>query len=184
MKNELWDWIKTIAIALIIVFAIRGFIASPVLVDGESMMPTLEHHDRLIVNKIGPTLSGYDHFDVVVFEVSENTNYIKRVIGLPGDHVAYENDQLYINGEPYDEPYLDQYKAEMPAGYLLTEDFKMEDVTGEMVVPEGKLFVLGDNRHNSTDSRFSSLGFVDQDDVMGTTKIIFWPFKNIGIVKH
>ena len=180
-KSEIWDWFKTIFIALVVVFGIRAFIASPVLVDGESMMPTLEHADRLIVNKIGPTLSGYDRFDIVVFEVSEDTNYIKRVIGLPGDHIAYQDDVLYVNGEAYDEPYLDAYKANLPADMNLTSDFTLEEVTGEMEVPEGTLFVMGDNRQNSTDSRFSSVGFVSEEKLMGTTKIIFWPFKNIGL---
>ena len=72
------------------------------------MMPTLENGDRMIVNKIGYKIGEPDRFDIVVFHAPEEKDYIKRVIGLPGDHVEYKDDQLYINGEPIDEPYLDR----------------------------------------------------------------------------
>ncbi|WP_311051890.1 signal peptidase I, partial [Rhodococcus qingshengii] len=76
---------------------------------------------------------------------TKEKDYIKRVIGLPGDHIEYRNDTLYINGKKYEEPYLDQYKKEIVTGPL-TEDFKLEDFTGSKTVPEGQLFVMGDNR--------------------------------------
>ncbi len=77
------------------------------------MMPTLENGDRMIVNKIGYMIGEPNRFDIVVFHAPEGKDYIKRVIGLPGDHIEYKNDQLYINGEPIEEPYLDEYKAQI-----------------------------------------------------------------------
>ena len=90
------------------------------------MMPTLEDGDRMIVNKIGYTIGKPDRFDIVVFHAPEQKDYIKRIIGLPGDEVEYRDDILYINGEAFEEPYLDQYKAEV-ADSPLTEDFTLED---------------------------------------------------------
>ena len=87
-KKELWDWIKSIAVAFVFVIAMRTFIFSPILVDGASMMPTYEGGDRVIVNKISKQISDIERFDVIVFEAPTGKDYIKRVIGLPGDHVA------------------------------------------------------------------------------------------------
>ena len=112
-KNETWEWIKALLIAFGLAAIIRIFLFTPIVVDGESMMPTLENGDRMIVNKIGYTIGKPDRFDIVVFHAPEQKDYIKRVIGLPGDEVEYRDDVLYINGKPIEEPYLDQYKAEV-----------------------------------------------------------------------
>ena len=108
-KNELWEWIKALLIAFVIAVVIRYVLFTPIVVDGESMMPTLNDGDRMIVNKIGYKIGGPDRFDIVVFHAPEGKDYIKRVIGLPGDTIEYKDDQLYINGKAYDEPYLDKY---------------------------------------------------------------------------
>ena len=180
-KNELWEWTKALLIAFAIAAVIRYFLFTPIAVDGESMMPTLEDGDRMIVNKIGYKIGEPDRFDIVVFHAPEQKNYIKRVIGLPGDTLEYKDDQLYINGEPIDEPYLDAYKAQITEG-TLTEDFTLEDLgieNGE--VPEGHIFVMGDNRRYSKDSRH--IGVIDQKEIIGNTSLIFWPFSDIKIVK-
>ena len=93
-----------------------------------------------------------ERFDIVVFHAPEQKDYIKRVIGLPGDKVEYKNDTLYINGKAYSEPYLDEYKDELNGG-ALTDDFTLKDITEEETVPEGEIFVMGDNRRFSKDSR-------------------------------
>ncbi|MGM9949153.1 MAG: signal peptidase I [Lysinibacillus sp.] len=180
-KNELWEWIKALLIAFAIAAFIRYFLFTPIVVDGDSMMPTLEDGDRMIVNKIGYKIGSPDRFDIVVFHAPEGKDYIKRVIGLPGDHVEYIDDQLYINGEALEEPYLDQYKAEITEGNL-TGDFRLQDINPEYeVIPEGHVFVMGDNRRFSKDSRH--IGVVSLDEVIGSTNMIFWPLDEIKIVK-
>ena len=178
-KNEVWEWTKALLIAFGLALVIRTFLFTPIVVDGVSMMPTLEHGDKMIVNKIGYTIGEPKNFDIVVFHAPEQKDYIKRVIGLPGDEVAYRDDVLYINGEAFEEPYLDEYKAEILDG-TLTEDFTLEEKWGSKTVPEGHVFVLGDNRRKSKDSRM--IGFVAIDEIIGSTKMVFWPFKNIGFV--
>jgi len=179
-KREAFEWIKALLIALVLALLIRYFLFAPILVEGESMMPTLHHKDRMIVNKIGYTIGQPARFDIIVFHANEENDYIKRVIGLPGDHIAYNDDKLYINGEFYEEPYLEQFKQELNGGYL-TYNFTLEQITNETTVPEGHLFVLGDNRHHSLDSR--EIGFIPIEQVVGKANIVFWPFTDIRIAK-
>ena len=180
VKSESWEWLKAIFIALFLAFVIRYFLFAPIVVDGQSMMPTLQNSDRLIVNKIGYTIGKPDRFDIVVFHATAEKDYIKRVIGIPGDSIYYENDTLHINGEPVDEPYLYDYKQN---AYSLpfTGDFSLKDYTGHDVVPEGHIFVLGDNRQHSKDSRH--IGFIPYDRVVGSANVVFWPFSEIRIAK-
>ncbi|WP_342525843.1 signal peptidase I [Chryseomicrobium sp. FSL W7-1435] len=179
-KNEVWEWAKAILIAFSIAAIIRFFLFTPIVVDGESMMPTLRDGDRMVVNKIGYDIGTPERFEIVVFHAPEQKNYIKRIIGLPGDSIAYEDDQLYINGEAVDEPYLDEYKEEISEG-TLTEDFTLEERTNLTEIPEGYFFVMGDNRRYSKDSRI--IGLVPEDEIIGTTSLIFWPLQDFSIVK-
>lgn len=182
-KNELLEWVKAIGIAILFACGIRYFLFTPIVVDGASMMPTFENGDRVVVDKIGPKLVEYERFDVIVFEAREDINYIKRIIGVPGDHIVYENDELFINGERYEEPYLEEYKKAMMGKGTLTGDFTLDENLGELTVPDGYFFVLGDNRLNSTDSRDPSVGFVAKDKILGTAKIVFLPLENLKIIK-
>lgn len=103
----MFSWIKSIVIALVIVVGVRHFLFAPTTVHGESMYPTFEDSNRVILNKI----SDVDRFDMIVFHAPDaDENYIKRVIGLPGDTVEMKNDVLYINGKAYKEPYLKESK--------------------------------------------------------------------------
>ncbi|MBF2610008.1 type I signal peptidase SipX [Listeria welshimeri] len=166
-----FGWIKIIIIALVLAFGIRYFLISPVTVNGASMNPTLHDGEHLFINKV----SDPKRFDIIVFPApdEENAEYIKRVIGLPGDKVEYKEDQLYINDKKYDEPYLDSEKDALKSGYLTTDangdpNFTMAEIkgsNGSLIVPEGQLFVLGDNRQVSKDSRY--IGFISQESVLG-----------------
>jgi len=98
-KSDLWEWLKIIVVAFILAGCIRYFLFTPIIVDGYSMMPTLENRDRMIVNRISYLIGEPKRFDIVVFHAPEKKDYIKRVIGLPGDHIEYKNDTLYINGK-------------------------------------------------------------------------------------
>ncbi|MEC2076999.1 signal peptidase I [Metabacillus fastidiosus] len=179
-RNEFLDWVIALGIAFLVVGAIRYLFFTPIIVDGESMMPTLHTQDRMIVNKLGYKIGEPERFDIVVFHATEEKDYIKRVIGLPGDHVEYKDDTLYINGKKYDEPYLDEYKKELLDGPL-TESFTLEERTGKTTVPEGEIFVMGDNRRYSKDSR--QIGTVPIDEVMGKTSFVFWPLSDVRFVK-
>ncbi|MFX3624635.1 MAG: signal peptidase I [Ectobacillus sp.] len=179
-KSQTWEWIKAILMAVLLAALIRYFFFAPILVDGVSMMPTLHDRDRMIVNKIGYKLGEPKRFDIIVFKATEDKDYIKRIIGLPGDHIEYRNDILYINGKPYEEPYLDTYKKEVTDGPL-TYDFKLEEITGQTTVPKGELFVLGDNRRFSKDSR--TIGTISMEQVIGKTNIVYWPLPDARIIK-
>lgn len=168
-------WFLILAVILI---GLRHFVFTPVVVKGDSMDPTLIDGERVIALKN----TEVKRFDIVTFPApdDEGKNYIKRVIGLPGDTVEYKNDELYINGKKYDEPYLDEFKGELTDGQPLTYDFNLNELSGTEKVPKGQLFVLGDNRRISKDSRI--IGMIQEKDIMADVKFVFWPFDRFGIV--
>ena len=177
-RNEVISVFKSILLAVIIVTLLRQFVFTPTTVRGESMLPTLEDGNRVILSK----MATIDRFDEVVFHATDsNDNYVKRVIGLPGDTIEMKNDILYINGEAHDEPYLEEFKKDLDNREQLTEDFTLKNLTGEQKVPKGHMFVLGDNRFNSKDSRI--FGFVPMDRIIGEVKLRVWPIKDIGFAK-
>nr|WP_269153239.1 signal peptidase I [Neobacillus sedimentimangrovi] len=177
-KKEGMEWVKAFAIGVIIFVFIRTFFFSNYVVEGESMMPTLQDGNKLVVNKVGYHVGELERFDVIVFHANAKEDFVKRIIGLPGDKIEYRNDQLYINGKKYDEPYLDIYKKNS-ATVKLTGDFSLQEITGEKMVPEGKLFVLGDNRLGSWDSRH--FGFISIDQVVGKVDLRYWPLQEMDI---
>ncbi|WP_456275518.1 signal peptidase I [Bacillus sp. AK128] len=179
-KSEVWEWIKALAIAVVLAAGIRYFLFAPIVVDGLSMIPTLHDQNRMVVNKLSYNIGEPERFDIVVFHAPEQKDYIKRVIGLPGDHVEYKNDVLHINGEPIEEFYLEGSKTEI-IDAPLTYDFELEQLLGEKTVPEGHLFVMGDNRRYSKDSR--DIGFVPMENVIGKTSVVYWPFSEIRFVE-
>jgi len=175
-KKEIYSWIKSIAFALMIVFICRQFLFEPSTVFGESMAPTFEDKDKVMVNKI----TKIKRFDIIVFDAPDvdDSYYIKRVIGLPGDQIEMKNDVLYINDEEMEEPYLTENKEDSPFP-MLTENFSLEDKTGKSKVPEDMLFVMGDNRLVSRDSR--AFGFIPLDSVVGEVQFRYYPLQHIGI---
>ncbi|MBM7620252.1 signal peptidase I [Bacillus tianshenii] len=166
-KTEVFSWIKSLLAVVVLVIVCRQFLFTPVTVNGGSMSPTFQDNDRVMVLK----MSEIEHFDMIVFEAPTSSDkHIKRVIGMAGDTLKVMNDRLYINDALVEEPYLEENKASSP--FALTEDF-------EVVVPEDCLFVMGDNRLSSGDSRL--YGFVPKDNVFGEVKIRFYPLSGIGL---
>ncbi|MDR6124621.1 signal peptidase I [Neobacillus drentensis] len=177
-KKEGMEWVKAFAIGIIIFAFIRTFFFSNYIVEGESMMPTLQDGNKLVVNKLGYQVGELNRFDVIVFHANAKEDFVKRIIGLPGDKLEYRNDQLYINGHKYEEPFLDVYKQKSP-GLKITGDFSLKEITGENIVPEGKLFVLGDNRLGSWDSR--QFGFISATQVVGKVDLRYWPLNEMDV---
>ncbi|KRG16158.1 signal peptidase I [Lederbergia galactosidilytica] len=174
-KNE---WLKTLAFVVVITVAIRTFLFTPVSVDGASMEPTLHNREKIIVSKTINWIGEIHRGDIVIIKDSEEkVNYVKRVIGLPGETIEMENDHLRINGKEIDETYLTEAKKfTSQHGTKLTEDF------GPIAIPDDHYFVMGDNRPNSMDSRGVapfSLGFISEKQIIGKSKFVIFPLQNI-----
>ncbi|AZP05367.1 signal peptidase I [Jeotgalibaca ciconiae] len=182
--KELLNILFSVVVAYLLFLLIRAYLFFPFQVVGPSMYPTLQDGDRLILNRLGQL----DRFDVVVFpapdaESSENNEeYVKRIIGVPGDEISYQDDELYIDGEVVEEKYLETLKEDQENS-LLTPDFTLLDVPGSesLVVPEGMYLVLGDNREVSKDSRM--FGLVPEEVIEGTTSLRIWPLNRIGFLE-
>lgn len=176
--QEVFSTLKYILVLSVIFFVVHRFFFAPVMVDGDSMEPTLSDGDYLLLNKF----SDIEHSDIVVFPPpdEEDTQYIKRVIGMPGDTVEFRDDVLYLNGESMEQDFLD-IEAAAKEDYFSTGDFSLLTLLGEEEVPEGQYFLLGDNRLNSRDSR--SFGFVDEEAVLGKVSFRYWPFDDFGFIE-
>ncbi|WP_407856349.1 signal peptidase I [Enterococcus hailinensis] len=177
MKEIGKTFLYLVVLAAILV-GLRQFVFTPVVVKGDSMDPTLIDGERVIALKN----TEIQRFDIVTFPAPDDVgkNYIKRVVGLPGDTVEYKKDVLYINGKKYAEPYLDEYKSKLTDGQPLTDDFDLNKLYGSEKVPAGELFVMGDNRRISKDSRI--IGTIKEKDIMADVKFVFWPIKRFGTI--
>ena len=174
--NETREWIITIIATIVLIFVIRTYIFSPVIVEGDSMNPTLVEGDRLFINKIGMYVGEIDRLDVVVFKGKQDKHYIKRVVGMPGDRIHFENNRLYINDQLVSENYV------IEDGYQ--RDMSLNSLYGYEKIPENYYFVLGDNRPNSIDSRQRSIGLVHESQILGSSNLIVWPLNRIQSVKQ
>ncbi len=179
LVREIVEWSVSLGIAVLVAFLIHSYAFTPELVHGKSMMPTLQDQNKMFVNKLEYRFAEPDRFDIIVFHATAEEDYIKRVIGLPGESLEYRNDILYIDGKAVEEPYLDEYKAEL-TGENLTEDFTLETATGVTKIPEGKYFVMGDNRRNSKDSRM--IGLVDEEQIVGSANLVYSPLSDLHFV--
>jgi signal peptidase I len=183
-KIELWSWIKALVIAGFVAFIIRHFFFTNYVVEGISMMPNFQNNNRLIVNKIVYDVGKPHYGDIIIFHATPTQDFIKRVIGLPGDTIVYKNDQLYRNGKKISEPYLSQYKQQYKAqnpGVPFTQNFSLESNQHVMKVPKGELWVMGDNRPVSEDSRM--IGFVSMNKVVGKVSLRYFPFNEFTYIK-
>ena len=163
--KELYPYV----VIILIVAVLRTFIITPVVVSGDSMKPNLNNGELLLVQKIGYNKNSINRFDIIVLKDDED-EIIKRVIGMPGEHVSYKNNKLYINDELIEENYV----------FRDTKDFNLEEVCTCTSIPEGKYLVLGDNRPISKDSR--QIGLIDEKDIVGKAIVRIWPIKQIGSI--
>lgn len=161
------DILETLVLSLVLFGAIN-FISARIRVDGYSMEPTLKSGEFVIVNKLAYRFGTPQTGDVVVFHYPRDPEqeYIKRIIGLPGDRVRVTNGQVFINDQAIYEPYI----AAAPA------------YESEWVVPPDSLFVLGDNRNNSSDSH--NWGAVPMENVIGKAVVVYWPPEKWGLIGH
>ncbi|ANS73983.1 S26 family signal peptidase [Paenibacillus yonginensis] len=188
-KNEAAEWLKAIIIAVVLVLLIRWVLFTPFIVDGPSMQPNFHTGERIIVNKVIYHIRKPKQGDVIVFHVpTEGRDFIKRVIAVPGDTVKVDGDTVTVNGKVLDEPYLkDAIAAAHQENRLYNDDtqdprrhFPNEQFT-EGTVPKGHLFVMGDNRSDSEDSRM--IGYIPYKDIVGRADLVFWPFKDIHFIR-
>lgn len=166
LGEEIKDWIVSILIAVVLAFFIRYFIVELYMVEGPSMRPTLVNGERLVVNKFIYRFKHPEHGDVLVFRYPKDPSrdFIKRVIAVPGDTVEVKEGRVFVNGQLMDEKYiLERTRGSYPLS----------------TVPEGHIFVMGDNRNNSEDSRFKDVGFVPYELIKGKAIMIFWPLDHI-----
>ncbi|HUS41541.1 MAG TPA: signal peptidase I [Ilumatobacteraceae bacterium] len=163
-----FDWLVVIAVALLVAFVVRTFVIAHFVVEGESMYSTLDTNDRVFVNKLSYRLHDPNRGDVVVLHQvtgASERDLIKRVIGLPGESVEVRNCTVLIDGRVLNEPYLDPE--------VVTPTDCGGDYTLDGVVPDDHVFVMGDNRGGSQDSRV--IGPISDDDLVGRAFVVFWP---------
>lgn len=180
------EWIVLIGAALLIAFLIKTFLFQAFYIPSGSMEPTLNIGDRVLVNKLSYDLHDVNRGDIVVFEAPKSAqsdgieDLVKRVIGLPGDTVTYdEAGNVVINGRRLDEPYLPAGTSTAPLAQPVPPGCgtPAEGQPG-CVVPKGKVFVLGDNRESSKDGR--AFGPIDEDSIVGRVFVRIWPLDSIG----
>ena len=170
--------IPVIFFAIVLALIFRSVLFANYVVDGESMEPTLYDGNLMMVNKVIYNLEEVDRFDVIVFHANKKEDYVKRIVGLPGDKIEYKDDKLYVNDDYVEEEFLESY-AEASGKEPFTENFTLKEKTGEERVPEGKLFVMGDNRADSLDSR--SFGFISTEQIVGKVGIKYWPLTKASV---
>lgn len=172
---ELLGWLFYILIIIGLTYLIITYVGQRTRVSGSSMETTLSDGDNLIVDKLSYRFQDPKRFDIVVFpyKYEENTYYIKRIIGLPGDTVQVKDGYTYINGELLES---DIYGAEV----MIEAGTASEPIT----LGEEEYFVLGDNRNHSLDSRDPSVGILKREDLIGRAWVRIYPFDKMGVIRH
>ena len=179
VKDAVIEIVTTVGLAIILYLIITTFIVQTFRVEQTSMQNTLQSGEHLLIDKLTPRFDDYSRGDIIVFHpngTTDETPYIKRVIGVGGDTVRVANDVVYIDGVALDET---GYTYAAPGN---NEPTLAKNAGDEWEIPEGQLFVLGDHRMRSTDSRNLAVGLVDVDDVVGRAWLRFWPLDTLGII--
>jgi len=172
--REAWRWILYILIVVCAAYLIVTYVGQRTRVSGDSMQATLQDGDNLIVDKISYRFREPKRYEIIVFpyRYAEDTYYIKRIIGLPGETVQVIDGYVYINGEQLDEHY--GLEVMNNAG----------NAASPITLGEDEYFVLGDNRNHSADSRESSVGVLHREELIGRAWVRIWPLKSIGVISH
>lgn len=168
-QDTVSDWLISIIVAVVLAFGIRTFLVEPYMVSGPSMMNTLQDRERLLVNKLVYYTRQPKRGEIIVFKYPSDTrrDFIKRVIAVGGDTIEIRDGKTYVNGKALDESYIrEPFHTNLP----------------KTTVPSGHIFVMGDNRNNSEDSRFRDVGFVDLSLVKGKASVIFWPLGQVRML--
>lgn len=172
------EWVVVIVAAIAVALLIKTFVMQAFYIPSESMLPTLEKNDRVLVNKLSYRLHDINRGDIVVFEKppeagsnDATSDLIKRVIALPGEKIAFEGGKVYVNGQLLDEPYL-------PAGVTTQPGNRTCALAEPCAVPAGTIWVMGDNRSNSRDSRY--IGPIPEENIVGRAFVRIWPFSRLG----
>lgn len=167
LKSWMRELIESVLPALVIVLVVNIFLAQATRVEGQSMEPVLHNDERLIIEKVSYRFQEPRRGDIIVLRRAHRAGepLIKRVVGLPGETVEIKGGQVYIDGQPLDEEYLDQATW---------------GATPPVLVPEEHVFVLGDNRRASNDSR--AFGEVAFDDIIGKAWVRYWPPPDVGLI--
>jgi len=172
--SELLNLIIYIGIVVLICYFVINFVGCRSRVDGDSMNPTLSDADNLWVDKLSYTFGEPERFDVIIFNYNEDTTYVKRIIGLPGESVRIDVDgSIYIDGQLLVESYGNE---------VITPD-NIGRASNDVVLGEDEYFVLGDNRNHSSDSRWPDVGNVHKDDILGKVLLRIYPFTSFGTIK-
>ena len=173
--REILSMIGWILFIFCLVFLVTTYVGQRTRVEGHSMVPALSDSDNLIVDKISYRFHDPERFDIIIFpyQWEPNTYYIKRIIGLPGETIQIDDEgNIYIDGEVLQEHYgLERIKNPGSAREPIT-------------LGEDEYFVLGDNRNNSEDSRFTQVGVIHRDDIVGRAWLRIYPFDRIGFIRH
>jgi len=197
LKNFIKEWWLVFTILIVVILS-RVFIFGSVIVDGHSMDPALQDKERMITLK----RTKLQRFDIVVSKEPDEPKkrIVKRIIGMPGETITYDNDQLYINGKKYAEPYLDEFKKKwkkdkLQEEYSYSPNFQImalerkaftvsynNEVKFTIKVPLKHYLLLGDNRPISKDGRYPTVGPIPASFIEGEAKFAFWPLKRIRLV--
>lgn len=175
--DTIWHWAKMFVLCTVIIIILRAFIFIPLEITGSSMAPTLDEGDYVITENI----TKIKRFDVVVFYAPDGNTYVKRVIGLPGEHVVYEKDKLFVDGVEIKEDFLDM-SDKKKSDYSFTSDLDSKDLLGKEKIPKDQYFVMGDNRRLSKDSR--TFGTISEYSITGKALVVYYPFPHMKVIKH
>lgn len=174
--SELGGWLLYILIIIGLTYLIITFVGQRTRVSGSSMETTLQNGDNLIVDKISYRFRDPKRYDIIVFpyKYEEDTYYIKRIIGMPGETVQIKEDgYVYIDGE--------RLKSDIYGRELIKDP---QTAAEPVTLGDGEYFVMGDNRNHSMDSRDPSVGVLSRDDLIGRAWVRIYPFDNIGVIRH
>lgn len=174
--REMLGWVLYVAIIIAATYLIVTYVGQRTRVSGDSMLPSLHDEDNLIVDKISYRFRDPERYEIIVFpyKYQEDTYYIKRIIGLPGETVQIKDGAVYIDGELLGEEY----------GIEPIDEDKKGIAQEPISLGEDEYFVMGDNRNHSSDSRDSSVGVLNREDLIGRAWIRIWPLDSIGVIPH